>query len=155
MAYSVMVWLVDPGVHPQQEDEEVRIQDGRESAPGARSGVNIGYSIPRMVYGVYESQDEAESTLKEISNNLQQNVPLRLSMHGNREFLIPADRVQRPGPASGERLPNGVLTQGTNDPMVTSTAASSSDFWPWPAYGQRERTGGGAGFVGLSLMAEP
>jgi hypothetical protein len=93
MAYSVMVWLVNPGVHPQQEDEQVRIQNGRESAPGAKSGINIGYSIPRIVYGVYESQDEAESALKEISNNLQQNAPLRLPMHGNTEFLIPADRV--------------------------------------------------------------
>jgi hypothetical protein len=34
MAYSVMVWLVNPGVHPQQEEEQVRIVDGRESAPG-------------------------------------------------------------------------------------------------------------------------
>jgi len=23
MAYSVMVWLVNPGVHPQQEEEQV------------------------------------------------------------------------------------------------------------------------------------
>jgi hypothetical protein len=93
MAYSVMVWLVDPGVHPQQEDEEVRIQDGRESAPGARSGVNTGYSIPRMVYGVYENQNDAESALKEISNNLQQNLPLRIDAQSHRVFLIPTDRV--------------------------------------------------------------
>src|SRR5918997_5638505 len=93
MAYSVMVWLVNPGVHPQQEDEVVRIQDGRESAPGAKSGINIGYSLPRMVYGVYESQDEAEGALKEISNNLQQNAPLRIDTSSHRQFLIPADRV--------------------------------------------------------------
>ena len=93
MAYSVMVWLVNPGEHPQQEEEQVRITDGGESAPGAASGANIGYAIPRMVYGVYESQDDAENALKEISNNLQQNAPLRLNMHGNRVFLIPAERV--------------------------------------------------------------
>ncbi len=93
MAYSVMVWLVDPGKHPQQEEEQVRATAGRESAPGAATGVNIGYAIPRMVYGVYESQDDAEKALAEISNNLQQNAPLRMNMHGNRIFLIPADRV--------------------------------------------------------------
>ena len=93
MAYSVMVWLVNPGEHPQQEEEQVRVTDGGESAPGATTGVNMGYAIPRMVYGVYESQDDAENALKEISNNLQQNAPLRLNMHGNRVFLIPAERV--------------------------------------------------------------
>lgn len=67
MAYSVMVWLVNPGVYPQQEEEQVRIVDGRESAPGTASGVNTGYSIPRIVYGVYESQDEADGALSEIS----------------------------------------------------------------------------------------
>lgn len=93
MAYSVMIWLVNPGEHPQQEEEEVRLTDGRESAPGAHSGVNMGYAIPRMVYGVYESQDEAEGALKEISNNLQQNSPLRINAASHRQFLIPADRV--------------------------------------------------------------
>ena len=94
MAYSVMVWLVHPGVHPQQEEEQVRLTDGRESAPGAQSGVNMGYSVPRMVYGVYESQDDAEGALKEISESLRQNMPLRVdASSSHRSFLIPADRV--------------------------------------------------------------
>jgi hypothetical protein len=93
MAYSVMVWLVDPGEHPQEEYEEARASSGRDHAPGAATGVNIGAAIPRMVYGVYESRDEAEQALAEISTNLQQNAPLRLDMHGNRVFLLPADRV--------------------------------------------------------------
>lgn len=93
MAYSVMVWLVNPGEHPQQEDEEVRIIDGRESAPGAASGVNIGYAIPRMIYGIYESEEEAEQALGDITVTLQQNAPLRLTSQANRTFLIPANRV--------------------------------------------------------------
>jgi hypothetical protein len=93
MAYSVMIWLVNPGEHPQQEEEQVRLTDGSESAPGAASGVNMGFAIPRMVYGVYESQDEAEGALRDISNNLQQNAPLRVSAHSHRQFLLPADRV--------------------------------------------------------------
>ncbi len=92
MAYSVMVWLVDPGQHPQEEEEQIlRAEQGR--APGASSGVNVGPATPRMVYGVYESQDEAEGALKEISNNLQQNLPLRINTHSHRIFLIPSDRV--------------------------------------------------------------
>ena len=94
MAYSVMIWLVNPGVHPQQEEEQVRITDGRESAPGAASGVNTGYAIPRIAYGVYESQDEAEAALSEISTQLQQNAALRIPQHANRRvFLVPAERV--------------------------------------------------------------
>jgi hypothetical protein len=93
VAYSVMVWLVNPGVHPQQEEEEVRLADGAESVPGAASGENVGYPIPRMVYGVYETQDEAEQALGEISNTLQQNAPLRISSQASRIWLIPADRV--------------------------------------------------------------
>ncbi len=92
MAYSVMVWLVNPGQHPQEEEEQIlRAEQGR--SPGGSSGVNIGPALPRMVYGVYESQDEAEGALKEISNNLQQNLPLRINTHSHRIFLIPSDRV--------------------------------------------------------------
>ncbi len=93
MAYSVMVWLVNPGEYPQEDDEETRAAAAPETASGARTGVNVGHAIPRMVYGVYESQDEADSALEEISKNLQQNAPLRLTMHGNRSFLLPAERV--------------------------------------------------------------
>jgi hypothetical protein len=93
MAYSVMVWLVYPGEHPQQEEEEVRATAGRESAPGASTGAIVGLPLPRMVYGVYESQDEAERALAEISSNLQQNAPLRINTQSDRIFVIPAQRV--------------------------------------------------------------
>ena len=46
-----------------------------------------------MVYGVYETQEDAESALAEITNSLQQNRPLRLTSQAKRSFLIPADRV--------------------------------------------------------------
>ncbi len=34
MAYSVIVWLVDPGKHPQQDQEEEWAQAGRDETPG-------------------------------------------------------------------------------------------------------------------------
>jgi hypothetical protein len=60
MAYNVMIWLVNPGSYPQQDDEEVRLDEAPDTMPGAHSGANIGHALPRMVYGVYESQGEAE-----------------------------------------------------------------------------------------------
>ena len=93
MAYSVMVWLVNPGEYPQQDDEEEWASAGRDEAPGAATGANVGFALPRMVYGVYETEDEAEKALVEISTNLQENAPLRISAHSHRVWLIPADRV--------------------------------------------------------------
>jgi len=49
-----------------------------------------------MVYGVYESPDEAKDALSEISNKLRGNEPLEITSgaeHANRTFLIPAYRV--------------------------------------------------------------
>lgn len=93
MAYSVMVWLVNPGEYPQQEREEEWAAAGRDKAPGASTGSNIGHALPRMVYGVYEEQGEAEAALEEISTRLQQNAPLRISAQASRQWLLPADRV--------------------------------------------------------------
>ena len=41
-----------------------------------------------MFYGVYESQDDAETAPAKASNNFQQNVRLRIDMHGNMVFLV-------------------------------------------------------------------
>ena len=92
MVYSVMVWLVNPGEYPQQELEETRAADPQEAA-GAATGANTGYALPRMVYGVYESQEDAEQALYKISNSLQANEPLRISAQSTRVWLIPAERV--------------------------------------------------------------
>jgi hypothetical protein len=93
VAYSVIVWLVDPGKHPQQDEEEEWAQAGNDEAPGAHTGANVGYTLPRMRYGVYESQQEAEGALSEISESLQQNRPLRVTSQASRQWLIPANRV--------------------------------------------------------------
>lgn len=93
MAYSVMVWLVNPGEYPQEAREEEWASAGRDEAPGAATGSNVGYALPRMRYGVYESQEEAEGALEEISDNLRQNRPLRISSQASRVWLLPADRV--------------------------------------------------------------
>src|ERR671933_175498 len=96
VAYSVMVWLVDPGEQAHQEQAMQRTTTGRAQAPGAASGVNEPPAFTRIVYGVYEDKDEAEQALGDISVNLQQNAPLRITSgaeHANRTLLIPANRV--------------------------------------------------------------
>jgi hypothetical protein len=96
VAYSVMVWLVDPGEQAHQGEAMQRTTTGRSQAPGAASGVNEPPAFTRMVYGVYESLDEARKALSEISNKLRENEPLEITSgaeHANRIFLIPAYRV--------------------------------------------------------------
>ena len=96
MAYSVMVWLVDPGEQAHQGEAMRRTTAGRSQAPGAASGVNEPPAFTRMVYGVYESPDEAKNALSEISKKLRENEPLEITSgaeHANRTFLIPAYRV--------------------------------------------------------------
>jgi hypothetical protein len=94
MAYSVMVWLVNPGYQSHEEEEMEWATARRGEAPGAATGVNIGRAFTRMVYGVYETEEEAESALEGISTSLQQNSPLRIvASHAGRVFLVPADRV--------------------------------------------------------------
>jgi hypothetical protein len=95
VAYSVMVWLVAPGEQAHQS-EAMQRTTGRSQAPGAASGVNEPPAFTRMVYGVYESLDEAKKALSEISNKLRENEPLEITSgveHANRIFLIPASRI--------------------------------------------------------------
>ncbi len=96
MAYSVIIWLVNPGEKAYEAEEVAISTERREHAPGAATGVNMSPAFTRMVYGVYESQEEAKEALEHISNALQQNAPLWVTSspeHTNRVFLIPASRV--------------------------------------------------------------
>ena len=96
MAYSVMVWLVAPGEQAHQSEAMQRTTTGRSLAPGAASGVNEPPAFTRMVYGVYESLDEAKKALSEISDKLRENEPLEITSgaeHANRIVLIPVHRV--------------------------------------------------------------
>lgn len=93
MAYSVMVWMVDPGMQVDEIESAEIAYEERDRAPGASTGINMPPAHTRMVYGVYEQEGDAENALTEISDNLQQNAPLRLNQEGGVTFLIPADRV--------------------------------------------------------------
>jgi len=87
-----MVWLVEPGESPY-EAEEQELSGHTRQAPGARSGSNVAPALPRMVYGVYESQDGANSALEKIGDLLRDNRPLKIDSQAHRVFLVPAQRV--------------------------------------------------------------
>ncbi len=91
MPFSIMVWLVDPGEQRNQE-ETMAVSSNRERAPGASSGVNVPPAFTRLVYGLYEGRQHADSALSDIVTLLTQNIPLRVN-RGEQIFLIPAQRV--------------------------------------------------------------
>ena len=78
VAYSVMVWLVDPGEQAHQQQAMQRTTTGRAQAPGAASGVNEPPAFTRMVYGVYESLDvkPRRPSLRSLSS-CERTSPLR------------------------------------------------------------------------------
>jgi hypothetical protein len=78
VAYSVMVWLVNPGEHSQQEDEEACAEAGREHATGAATGVNVGFALPRMVYGVYENQKTPRAPSRRSLTTCSRTLPCAL-----------------------------------------------------------------------------
>lgn len=75
MAYSVMVWMVDPGEQAHGDEALERSEAGRNDAPGAAAGVNEPPAFTRMVYGVYETQEEAEQALGDISSPCSRTRP--------------------------------------------------------------------------------
>src|SRR5918911_3482386 len=91
-----MIWLGNPGEQAYEAEEVVISTERRGHAPGVTTGVNISPAFTRTLYGLYEGQEQAEQALEDISNTLQQNAPLRVTSspeHGNRVFVIPANRV--------------------------------------------------------------
>jgi hypothetical protein len=96
VAYSVMIWLMNPGEQTYEAEEVAISTERREHAPGAATGVNISLAFTLMLYVLYEGQEQAEQALGGISDALQLNAPLRVTSspeHANRVFLIPANRV--------------------------------------------------------------
>lgn len=91
MPYSIMVWLVDPG-DQRNQDEALAVSADRERAPGASSGVNMPLAFTRLLFGLYEGRQQADSALVEIANHLERNAPLRV-VRNDQIFIVPASRV--------------------------------------------------------------
>ncbi|ABF44003.1 hypothetical protein Dgeo_2569 (plasmid) [Deinococcus geothermalis DSM 11300] len=94
MAYTIMLWLVNPGEQIHQ-DEAIELTQGAQRAvlPGAMSGVTEPPAATRLVYGVYDTQNEAATALQVVGEQLAQGRPLMVTLRGGHVFLIPAGRV--------------------------------------------------------------
>jgi len=91
--YSIVLWLNVPGAQARQEEEIASLRD-REAKPGAHTHIFNPPAATRLVYGSYETRDEAQSALDEIAGTLERGRALRVGGH-NREvlFLVPAHSV--------------------------------------------------------------
>lgn len=94
MPYSVMIWLVHPELDAPDREAGGEGGDRRNQTrpPGAATGFTAPPPVTRLSYGLFESEVEVEDALTVIAETLRQNAPLRVS-HGNRTFLVPAQRV--------------------------------------------------------------
>lgn len=95
MPYSVMIWLVDPDPGAPDREWDAGGEGDRRNRtrpPGAASGFTAPPPVTRLSFGLFESEVEMEDALTVIAESLRQNAPLRVS-HGNRTFLVPAQRV--------------------------------------------------------------
>lgn len=94
MSYTIMLWLVNPGSQ-NFETEAIEHTAGQERTlhPGAISGVTVPPARTRLVYGVYENEQDAASVLDEIQVLLGDGRALRLRHTQGHEFLIPAAQV--------------------------------------------------------------
>jgi hypothetical protein len=93
MPYTVMVWLTNSVDLTLDKEDEFRSMDQERRPAGGNSGVTIPPVLNRFLYNMYEDQPQAESALQEISGQLQQNAPLRITQRSGEIFLVPASRV--------------------------------------------------------------
>lgn len=92
MPYSVMIWLVAPDGGGRNGENGPGGEADRRRTPGAASGFTAPPPGTHLSFGLFESEVEVEDALTVIAESLRQNAPLRVS-HGNRTFLVPAQRV--------------------------------------------------------------
>lgn len=94
MPYTVIVWLTNSVDLTRLKEDEQRSSDRDVRPAGGNSGVTIPPAYNRFQYGFYEDQQGAEAALEEITNQLQQNAPLRINeANDNFSFVVPASSV--------------------------------------------------------------
>jgi hypothetical protein len=92
MAFSIMLWLVNPG-EQMFEQAALELTRGDHRAPGADQGINEPPAVTRLVYGVFENFVDAKLALEKIEKRLNKNRPISIELHGGATFLVPAARV--------------------------------------------------------------
>ncbi|WP_027482512.1 hypothetical protein [Deinococcus pimensis] len=94
MAYTVMLWLVNPGPQVYEAAADALTHgEARSRMPGAMSGVTEPPAATRLVYGVFDTPTDAELALAEVEAQLAGNRPVRVAQRSGHVFLVPAHRV--------------------------------------------------------------
>lgn len=94
MAYTVMLWLVNPGEQINEDGADALTHGPhRRALPGAMSGITEPPAATRLVYGVYPTQDEAAEALEALGDTLAQGRPVLVTLRGGHVFLVPPARV--------------------------------------------------------------
>lgn len=86
MPYSVMIWLTGP----HDEPPRTGAKEGGEASRSA-AGVTKGPVFTHFSYGFYESRNDLDEVLSNLSEQLKTGV-VRV-VHGSRTFLVPASRI--------------------------------------------------------------
>lgn len=92
MAYSVMLWLVNPNCQ-SHESEALEMLKKRSRYPGARGGINEPPVVTRLVYGVFDEHREAKRVLEKIAHQLEKEEPLMVEMPSGDTFVVPPGRI--------------------------------------------------------------
>lgn len=94
MAFTIMLWLVSPGEQAHEQEANKLTHGVRRTAlPGAHSGVTEPPAATRLVYGVYQTRNEAAEALEAVGAQLTQNRPVMVTLRGGQVFLVPPARV--------------------------------------------------------------
>ena len=94
-AYSIILWLNVPGPQARQEEETEYLGESEKSVH-SRTHVFNAPAATRLVYGAYETHDEAKGALTDLESQLARDQAVHVGDKNDERatvYLIPAKSV--------------------------------------------------------------
>ena len=95
-AYSIILWLNVPGPQARQEEEAEYLGEQGEKPLHSRTHVFNVPAATRLVYGAYETHDEAKGALTDLESQLARDQAVHVGDKNDERatvYLIPAKSV--------------------------------------------------------------
>ena len=95
-AYSIVLWLNVPGPQARQEEETEYLGEQGEKPVHSRTHVFNAPAATRLVYGAYETHDEAKGALTDLESQLARDQAVHVGDKNDERatvYLIPAKSV--------------------------------------------------------------